>query len=303
MINDRYYNGPIDLPDVGLLKKIKQDMKNDMDEERSRLGNLGYSKGNYVLNLNDYDIESLDIHIKKRESNEKNKITYSKMVKILVREHMKNLYDSINIAGRVYIGVLFGIGPEGFVVLNNFYKALKEPESEKKDPKDVYNLVMQYKDLITENSTNIKKDMPIVTDFFKLMKEKGFPKDFNSFMEERKKYWSIVSYFNYMTATAGYITSLRILVYPTSWIPDLIYGSFLDRFPQLSDMATAFFLVDVLQLMKHSILASYMGYKASYKNYKTEDWNFIKDEMNKDFEKWDELYEIVEEYKKWVEDQ
>ena len=301
MINDRYYTGIPDPATAGILKKIKQDIKHDVDEEISRLGNLGYSKGNYVLNLSDYELESLTLHIKKRQSNEKDKITESKMVKILVKEHMKNLFDSINLAGRIYMGVLFGIGADGYVLLNNFYESLKEYGEKESNSQDLGNIEMRYKVLIPETSTNIKKDLPIVMDFVQLIKERGFPKDFNSFIEERKKYWSIVSYFNYMTASAGYTTSLRILIYPTSWIPDLIYGSFVERFPQLSDIANLFFLLDLFQLLRFSTVVSYIGYKESYKSFKNENWSFTKDKMNKDFEKLDELYNILEEYKKLAE--
>ena len=280
MINDRYFVNHIETPDSELLKKIRQEMKNDVDEEISRLGNMGYSKGNYVLNLSDYDLESLKIHIEKRKSNEKNKITESKMVKILVRENMQSLSNSLNVAGNIYISVLFGIGADGYVLLNNVYESVME-EVEKKP--DSLEILIPSGEWFLETARRIQKDLPIVMDFFKLMKENGFPRDFNKYMEERKKYWSIVSYFNYMTAAAGLITSLRILIYPTSWIPDFIFGSFSDRFPGLRDLAIGGFLIGMCNLMRRVVIEGYL--------------NNNKDAIKNDQEV-DELYKIAAEYVK-----
>lgn len=300
MINDRYYTPTPERPDSELLKKIREEMKHDVDEERSRLGKLGYSKGNYVLNLSDYELESLNIHIKKREGNGKSKITESKMVKILVRENMEKLAYSMNLASNIYIGVLFGIGADGFVLLNNMYQDFLEQLMEKPKLEGGYDIVIPGGNWFIETSKSIKKDMPIVMDFFKLMKERGFPKDFNSYMEERKKYWSIVSYFNYMTAAAGYITASRILIYPTSWIPDFIYGSFFERFPLLSDAANSAFLLSIYQLMRYTLWGSYLYGEEEYKKVKM-NWpkdDLTKDKFTKESQNLDELYKAFEEYNK-----
>ena len=295
MINDRYFTGNPDPSDIELLKQIRQDIKHDVDEERSRLGNLGYSKGNYVLNLSDYEVESLNIHIKTRKVNGKSKITESKMVKILLRENMENLYNSITVAGNIYIGVLFGIGAEGFVLLNNVYKCALEQLGKKSNLRGRYDISIPNGNWYNETSRNIIKDMPIIKDFFNLIKEMGFPKDFNSYMEERKKYWSIVSYFNYVTAAAGYITALRILLYPTSWIPDFIYGYFSDRFPGLSETAIGLFLVGIYQLM---VSATMLSYWYSKEEYIKAGMDMPKDEFARVSKDLDELYKVFNEYRK-----
>ena len=294
IINDRYYTTP-ESPDYKLFKKIKEDMKHDVDEERARLGKLGYSKGNYVLNLSDYELESLKIHIKKRENNGKSKITESKMVKILLRENIENLSKSIIVASYIYIGILFGIGAYGFVLLNNAYRAIMEQvDQPQKSGDDVWFLI-PYGDWFIKTSREIKKDMPIIMDFFKLMKEEDFPSDFNKYIEERKKYWSIVSYFNYMTAAAGYITSLRILIYPTSWIPDFVYGSFNDRFPKLSEFAISLFLFGIYQLMEFTYIGSLMYEEGGYNKDKI---NLTRKTTSNEMEDVNKLYKIFEEYNK-----
>lgn len=294
MINDRYCTSS-ERPDSELLKKIKENMKHDIDEERSRLGKLGYSKGNYVLNLGDYELDSLKIHIKKRENNGKNKITESKMVKMLLRENMENLVHSIIVATNIYIGVLFGIGADGFVLLNNAYQATMEQVNKPKKSGDAFWFLIPYGEWFINTSREIKKDMPIVMDFFNIIKDRGFPSDFNMYMEERKKYWSIVSYFNYMTAAAGYITALRILIYPTSWIPDFIYGSFYDRFPMLSEIAIATFLFGIYQLMKFTSIGSLM---VDEETYNKEKMNLTEEKEGNWMEDVNKLYEAFEEYSK-----
>ena len=298
MINDRPYKGNDKAEDPKLFEKIKREMKNDVDEEISRLSNLGYSKGNYVLNLYDYDLRSLDMHIKARGEKEKSKLTYSKMVKILVRENMENLSHSITVAANIYTGCIFGIGAYGFLILKNFYEDITDENMKKvAERPEIYTYYDQW---IGETSRKIKTDADIMIDFFKLINEKGFPRDFNSFMEERKKYWSIVSYFNYVTAAAGFITSLRVLIYPTNWIPDFIYGSFSDRFPRLTNTAIAVFLLELFLLMQYASIGSYTFYKEENNEL---DVDVPEDVRSRDHTVLNELHKALEEYNNRVKGQ
>ena len=245
------------------LKSVKQEMKRDVDEEIRRLGSIGYSKGNYVLNLDDYTEESLLEHINRNDNGKTKKLTESKMVKLLLRSHMEDLVNSIIIASHIYTSVLFGMGADGLVLIENLQNELGQPAScpSKQNSKSSNGDILKIRPPLVkwaiEWASLIKKDLPTVKEFFKLLTERGFPRDFENYAAERKKHWSIVSYFNYVTALAGLIASLRVLIYPTSWVPDLIYGSFYERFPvSINDSANLIFMLELYSLMHESVFLS-----------------------------------------------
>jgi hypothetical protein len=282
------------------LKSVKQEMKRDVDEEIRRLGSLGYSKGNYVLNLDDYTQESLLEHINRYEKEKNKKLTESKMVKLLLRDQMEDIIHSIMIGSHIYTSVLFGMGADGLVLIESLQNELMLPGSynskQNSNPNNEHILKIRppLVKWAIEWASLIKKDLPIVKEFFKLLIDRGFPGDFVSYAAERKKHWSIVSYFNYVTALAGLIASLRILIYPTSWVPDLIFGSFYERLPvNINDSASLMFMLEIYNLMHKSVFLSCIRLDESEVPPKLVSYEKFPESESKDLE---DIRKLLDEY-------